>query len=143
MTGNTFGKWLRATRTNARLSLSELGRKAKLDKALISKVELGQREVTYEFACKIAIAFDMPADDLLFMADLREREGGINNVQRAFEITQLLNAIPDDNEFGDAIADIRALFSSRKARLEARAIQHSDHAATGRVKPTRRVVPGD
>ena len=98
-----------------------------------ARVLTGQQEPGRKFLSSLAIAFNYPRLYVFQRAGwLDDAQRQEPDAQKAIEIIQLLNRIPDDDEREDAIADIRALLRARAARIEARQKQRADRPSADR-----------
>lgn len=62
VTSQRFGEWLRGLREAKELPLRVVAAAAEMDQAHLSKVELGQRLLTFDQAAAIAKFFDLDAN---------------------------------------------------------------------------------
>jgi transcriptional regulator with XRE-family HTH domain len=63
-TGQRFGEWLRGIRESKGLPLRAVAAAAEMDQAHLSKVELGQRQLTGEQASAIAKFFELDTKEM-------------------------------------------------------------------------------
>jgi transcriptional regulator with XRE-family HTH domain len=138
------GDWAKTLREAKLLSQTELADKMGFARSMVSRVESGDREPTADFVVAFAVALGLDIDETLVVSGLipadflaARKDGVLGDAKEAFEIARLLNAIPDDDERENAIADIRALLHARASRLAARQAHRPDRTAAARGKPAR------
>jgi transcriptional regulator with XRE-family HTH domain len=97
-----FGEKMSRIRRYRKISQAELGRKTGLSRASIANLEGGNQNVQLHQVFSIAVALDVPVDELL--PDAREvflPSGAAENTDRVFlehARRQLINVIGDRNE---------------------------------------------
>lgn len=114
-----FGGWIKALRDAKGLNQAEFANLIGFDRSVISRIESGEKVATADFAVAIAIAFELPADEVLYQAGLLPEsalglriQGALSDPKTLIEINRLLDQINDTDDRERAIGTIRAVIQA-------------------------------